>query len=94
MKLTSEHIGRKVRRKFSGSFFLIGIDGERVWVKGRIGETWRYETCENDEQWELVEEPKKPSEIIMAMGNGTDSACRLSHNILKWLDEHWDKRNG
>lgn len=89
MKLTSEHIGRKIKIKDTEyTYTLLAVDGEQIWTKRDDGTHIDF----GNTGWELVEDPKMPSTEIMRGMNGAATCCDLANAICIWLDENWDKR--
>jgi len=97
MKLGPEHIGKKVRAKgdVESVYFpatVISVDDGFVWVRTRGGSRYTYAP---EIDWELVEEPKRPSERINEIVD-RHRALGISQEIvvaiITYLDEQWEKK--
>ena len=73
MKITSEHIGKKVRAINTYGQLIVEFVGADLWI-GESGTKWMTEGY-----WELVEEPKKPSERIKELQS------KRGTNFLDWI---------
>lgn len=75
MRLTKEHIGKKVRwTGWNNGLIgiLKGIDGTSAWIRFPEGNHDTHNTEDGSNYfWEIVEPKKKPSEIIYAKLAGT-----------------------
>lgn len=98
MKIGPEHIGKKVTSDPNDSDYyciLLAIHDDHVWVKDSTGVIF---TAPRDNDWELVEEPKRPSERIAEILR--DYASPSLHvadreaieAVIDYLDEQWEKK--
>ena len=100
MKITKEHIGKRAA-KGGGQFVEVLAVTEQT-VVGRFPSWGEEHTWANGDDWELYEEPKKPSERIAELLKSTcdreDSGigcARKSHELLAvmaYLDEQAEKK--
>lgn len=94
MKLGPEHIGKRVRSKETGNYCatVLCVDGNRCWLRAENGHRGTYFA---DDNWELVEEPKRPSERINEIVD-RHRALGISQEIvvaiITYLDEQWEKK--
>jgi len=97
MKIGPEHIGKRVRPKETGNYCatVLCVDGNRCWLRAENGHRGTYVA---DDNWELVEEPKRPSERIAEILR--DYASPSLHvadreaieAVIDYLDEQWEKK--
>lgn len=89
MKLTQEHVGKDVyHRTLSLAGKLLAVYQNSVWFLNHNGPG----TYENSDYWELVEEPKLPSQRIREKYNPLDQNEAASLGlwikvIVEYLDE-------
>lgn len=104
MKLTQEHIGKKVRQTDWDKGFWVKLDflsTQNYAVAGddRHGRSYYGANGAFYMNWELYEEEKKPSDRIreiacpMSVGDPSSEACMIG-SIVQYLDEEWQKRKG
>ena len=93
MRLTKEHIGKKVLSEASEEIFtVISVDEGAAWLKYENG---IHSTFDCDYGFKLVEEPKKPSERIkeLTIINPLTRICDDQiKGIISYLDEEFEKK--
>lgn len=106
MKLGPEHIGKKITSSvnaLSDLYTILAVKEQRCWLEASDGYNF---ICDCDNNWELVEEPKRPSERINEilcdeLRTSISSSFTIqetpvtSHHInaiKKYLDEQWEKK--
>lgn len=95
MKLGPEHIGKRVRMQDwdKKAFAIIrGIYQHKVWLWFDDGSSGSWLASED---WEVIEEPKRPSDQIWEMARSKDrnvSPTEFESAIMIYLDAQWEKK--
>lgn len=93
MRLTKEHVGKKVRNNTACLLGeLLAVYDRYIWLDEQNAGV---STVTNADNWELIEEPKKPSERIQELIGPTRSDAewseRFQQAVLTYLDEQHEK---
>lgn len=102
MKLTKEHIDRKVLSPYNHELMkVLGVTDDLVWAKYIGGQSDGFlTTIINCDLWQLASEDKKPSdridEIIRERQQNPIWAMQSTHEermnaLIQFLDEEWEK---
>jgi hypothetical protein len=92
MKLTKDDVGKIVRYKYEIDQKVLAIDRDSFWATS-VDEIY-YRTWKNDGSWEIIEEPKLPSERIREIVEESNHNITSIDAISKYLDEEFQRREG